>query len=44
MTKSKRKRRIEARNHREGRKVFTVVIVSTLILLILLFIIYSSMG
>lgn len=33
---------MEARNQREGRKVLRVVLISTLIVLVLLFIIYLS--
>ena len=40
--KSKKQRRIEAKNKKEAQKFWRVVLISTVILLILLFIMYRN--
>jgi len=37
MAKSKSKRRVEAKNRREGKKILMIVAIATLILMILLY-------
>ena len=41
--KSKKQRRIEARNKREAQKFWSAVVISTLILLVILFIMYRNL-
>lgn len=42
MGKSKRKARLEARKKKEAKQVFTVTIVSTVLLIVLLFAMYMN--
>ena len=42
MAKSKRKRRQELRDKKEGKRILTIVLISTFVLIILLYLVYAN--
>jgi hypothetical protein len=42
MAKSKRKRRLEKKNQKEAKRIFTVVMVSTGLLLVVLYFVFAN--
>lgn len=42
MAKSKRKRKLEAKNRKDEKKVFTVIAISTVLIIIIMYISFAS--
>jgi len=42
MARSRRQRRIDARDEREGKKITSIILISTLVLIALMYIVYVS--